>query len=179
MAGYYIRETLAGRAKPHVFSWFIWGLSTLLIAWGQYEAGAGWGASIAFLGAILCFLRAAFAIKRGVRTITRSDLTSLIVCLLAIAAWFILKTPLWSIAMLTIVDLVAFYPTVRKSWHDPYNEPVSNHFYVAALCVVALISIEDANVATLLYPLALFTSSMLYSIFLVYQRTRIMRQNKV
>ncbi|PHS72188.1 MAG: hypothetical protein COB22_05675 [Cycloclasticus sp.] len=40
----YIRSILKGEVKPHVFSWVIWGTTTLIVFFAQLAGGAGVGA---------------------------------------------------------------------------------------------------------------------------------------
>lgn len=40
----YIRSILAGVTKPHVFSWVIWGITTVIVFFAQLEAKGGIGA---------------------------------------------------------------------------------------------------------------------------------------
>jgi predicted small integral membrane protein len=40
----YIRSILAGRTKPHVFSWVIWGITTMIVFFAQLEVKSGMGA---------------------------------------------------------------------------------------------------------------------------------------
>lgn len=39
----YIRDTLKGKTKPHVYTWFVWGLVTLAAFALQMSAHAGGG----------------------------------------------------------------------------------------------------------------------------------------
>jgi predicted small integral membrane protein len=40
----YIRSILADRTKPHVFSWVIWGITTMIVFFAQLEVKSGMGA---------------------------------------------------------------------------------------------------------------------------------------
>ena len=40
----YIQSIQQGRTKPHVFSWFIWALGTVVVFLAQLAAGGGPGA---------------------------------------------------------------------------------------------------------------------------------------
>lgn len=40
----YVRSILKGRTRPHVFSWFIWGITTVIVFLAQLEADGGVGA---------------------------------------------------------------------------------------------------------------------------------------
>lgn len=40
----YVRSILQGQTKPHVFSWIIWGTTTLIVFLAQLEAHGGVGA---------------------------------------------------------------------------------------------------------------------------------------
>ncbi|HET9721679.1 MAG TPA: hypothetical protein VFP32_01465, partial [Candidatus Saccharimonadales bacterium] len=53
----YVRDVLKEKTKPHIYSWFIWGALSLLIAALQFKKGAGPGAYMTlFTGAISLFI---------------------------------------------------------------------------------------------------------------------------
>jgi len=61
----YFRDIAKRRTKPHIFSWFIWGLISIIAFFAQLAKGAGVGAWVVGITAITCFAVAATALTHG------------------------------------------------------------------------------------------------------------------
>ncbi len=66
------------------------------------------------------------ALKVGERQITRSDWFSLILGFMAIVLWVFTQSALWSMVLVTVIDVLGFFPTFRKSWKKPQQESLVN-----------------------------------------------------
>jgi hypothetical protein len=70
----YIGTILSGKTKPHVFSWVIWGTTTMIVFFAQLEAKGGVGAWPIGVSACLTLFIAFLAfVKRSDIKITYSD----------------------------------------------------------------------------------------------------------
>jgi len=70
----YIRSTIKGTSKPHVFSWVIWGTTTFVVFLAQLEDNGGAGAwPIGVSGGITIFIALLAYLKRADITITKTD----------------------------------------------------------------------------------------------------------
>src|SRR3989338_9631999 len=69
----YFREMFLGKTRPHVFSWFVWGLLTGIAFFAQIAKGGGAGAWVTGFSAIICFCIAVLAFFYGEKQITKSD----------------------------------------------------------------------------------------------------------
>ena len=49
----YIRSIKLGKTKPHVFSWIIWGITTVIASLAQFSDNAGVGAWPIFFSGII------------------------------------------------------------------------------------------------------------------------------
>jgi hypothetical protein len=151
----YIRDILKGRLRPHVFSWLIWGITTFVIFFAQLAAGGGIGAwAIGVSGSITLFIAGLAFARRGDITITRSDWLFFLAALSSLPLWFFTADPLWAVAVLTLVDLLGFGPTVRKVWDQPHSEsiPFFGLFLIRNLLVVG--ALESRSLSTVLFPAA-------------------------
>ena len=121
----YIALILRGQVKPHVFSWVIWGITTTIIFFAQLEAEGGVGAwPIGLSGFVTIFIAILAYIKRGDATISKLDWGFLIVALASLPLWYITNDPLWTVVILTTVDMIGFGPTFRKAYHRPLKKVV-------------------------------------------------------
>lgn len=167
----YVRGILAGRIKPHVFSWVIWALTTLVVFFAQLAAGGGIGAwPIGISGSITLGIAVLAWSKRADISITRTDWLFFIAALASLPLWFLTADPLWAVLVLTLVDLLGFGPTVRKIWYLPQTESPGffSLFLLRNLLVVA--ALEDYSVATVLFPAAIAATCLLLIMLLFYRR---------
>ncbi len=63
----YVRDTLAGKTTPHVYTWLIWGFVTLIAFGLQVGGGAGAGALVALTSGSLALFVAVlgFRVAKG------------------------------------------------------------------------------------------------------------------
>lgn len=150
----YILSTLKGRTKPHVFSWLVWGLATAITFIAQLTDQAGAGAWTTGFSAGCLLLIAGLAFFYGEKNITRSDWISFLATLFAIPLWMLTKDPTLSIIMITLIDSVAYYPTYRKSWGNPWEEMSFKYILTALKHGLSLMAMNNYSLVTILYPAA-------------------------
>lgn len=73
----YIRDIIKGKTKPHVYTWFLWGLVTSIAFALQISDRAGIGSLVTLAAAIVCFIIFFFGMRIGEKNITFSDKISL------------------------------------------------------------------------------------------------------
>lgn len=160
--------------RPHVFSWFIWGAGTFVVCIAQLSDGAGIGAWPIGVSGLLTIGVAVLALaKSSDSSIVRSDWFFLILALSALPLWFFTSTALSAVVVLTIVDLLGFGPSVRKSFERPHEEnaiffaitAVRNGFVVAAL--------ENYSLTTVLFPAAVGGACVLFVLLIGTRRAMI------
>jgi hypothetical protein len=157
--------------RPHVFSWFIWGAGTFVVCIAQLTDGAGIGAWPIGVSGLLTVGVAFLALVRSSdSSIVRSDWVFLMLALSALPLWFFTSTALSAVIVLTIVDLLGFGPSVRKSFERPHEENASffaitifrNGFVIAAL--------ENYSLTTVLFPAAVGGACVLFVLLISIRR---------
>ncbi|MFH1159283.1 MAG: hypothetical protein V1721_10475 [Pseudomonadota bacterium] len=166
----YLRTILSGKTKPHAFSWFVWALLMAIAFFAQDTGGAGPGAWATGLSAIVAFIIVAFALFKGEKQITRSDWITFIGALSAIPVWYATKDPLYAVILITVIDALGFYPTYRKSWNKPQEEPPLPWTLGAFKYVVALFALEKFNWTTALYPASLVLMNGVFAVMIVWRK---------
>lgn len=151
---YYI-GIFRGSVKPHLFTWALWFLMSSIIFTAQYVEGAGAGSWMTGMNALVCLVVALLSLRQGVKYITRSDIVLLVAALLAIPLWLTTHTPLWSVIILCVIDVIAFMPTIRKSWFAPRTESILTYIGGVISCSLALVALEHINLVTVLFPFCL------------------------
>ena len=167
----YIRSIHFGKTKPHVFSWVIWGLGTLIVFFAQLAGQGGLGAwPIGVSGVITSYIALLAYLKRADTQITRTDWLFFIAALSALPFWFFTSNPLWAVVTLTIVDVMGFGPTVRKAYRHPYEESVGFFALSVARNLLVILALEHYSLTTALFPAVVGVACLLLVCMLLYRR---------
>jgi hypothetical protein len=167
----YIKAIRAGKVKPHFFSWLIWSLTTCIVFFAQLAAEGGAGAWPTGVSGTITVYVAWLALKlRSDLSATRLDWMFLIMSLLSLPAWFFTTDPLWSVVILTLVDVLGFGPTVRKAWRHPYEESGVFYLLFAVRSVFSIIALESRTLTTMLFPAAMMVGGVLLCLLLAWRR---------
>ncbi len=170
----YVFGIRSGTMKPHFFSWVIWTISTSVVFFAQLAAdgGAGaWSTGVsATLTAYVTWL--AWSLHRDI-SITRLDWVFLWAALASLPLWYITADPLWSVVILTTIDVLGFGPTLRKLYHYPYEESVFFYWLFAFRSALSIVALESYSLTTLLFPAAMVVSCGLTCLMLVWRRRQV------
>ncbi len=167
----YIRSILSGKTRPHVFSWFIWGITTVIVFFAQLEAKGGIGAwPIGISGAITVGVAVLAFYKRADISITRTDWLFFSVALASLPFWYLTSDPLWTVVLLTVIDLLGFGPTIRKAYAFPHQE--SQLFFLSFMLrnIFAILALEHYSVTTVLFPLSIAMACTVLLMLVAYRR---------
>lgn len=176
LVGYipYLRDIVKGKTKPHIYSWFLWSFVTLIAFALQVSGGAGSGAFVTLAAAIMCIavIVLGFIYKAKVE-IVKMDTVFLVLAFIALGLWLIAKQPVLSAILTTLVDLLGFAPTVRKSWNKPYSETLSFYYLNSFRFGLAIISLQKYTFVTASYPIAWLAANSLFALMLNIRRRQI------
>jgi len=172
----YFRGIFLNTIKPHIFSWFAWGLLEAIAFFAQISKGAGAGAWVTGLTALICFTVAGLSIVKGEKQITRSDWLSFAGALLGIIAWQTTKNPLTAVILVSLVDAVAFIPTFKKAFNKPQQESVFTFSSSIIKLTISLFALESYSLTTWLYPATIVLTNTLFVTMLLFRRRA---QNKI
>ncbi|MES9948828.1 MAG: hypothetical protein ABW118_07705 [Candidatus Thiodiazotropha sp.] len=169
----YISSILAGRTKPHVFSWVIWGSTTFIVFLAQLEDGGGAGAwPIGISGLITLYIAFLAYRKKSDITITNMDWAFFTTAMASIPIWYFTSDPTWAVILLTTIDVIGFGPTIRKAFAHPYDEDLKFFALFALRNLLVVMALERYTIATVLFP-AVIASVCLAFIFMIVYRRRI------
>lgn len=167
----YIRAIRGGSAKPHVFSWVIWGLTTVVVFFAQLAGGAGIGAwSIGLSGVITSYVAYLAWRKRTDVAVTSADWTFFVLALSALPLWFVTSDPLWAVVVLTCVDMLGFGPTIRRAYTNPHEEHAGFYLLFVVRNALVILALEQISVTTVLFPAAVGLGCLGVVLLLLYRR---------
>jgi hypothetical protein len=171
----YVRDTIIGKTKPHVFSWFLWSLVWFVTFGLQWSKGAEAGSYANFAIGLICFVVFILSFKNGIKNIKTVDVISLILAILAIILWLGINQPVWSIILLIITDIFSSLPTYIKSWSKPQEETLLTWIFNAIRQTIVLLSISKLNFVTVAFPLYVLINNTLFFTLLIVRRKRVLR----
>ena len=170
----YLRDIVKGKTKPHVYSWFLWSFVTLIAFALQLSGGAGTGAFVTLAAAVMCIAVIVLGfIHNSQVKIVWIDTLFLILAVVALLLWLVAKQPVLSAILTTLIDLLGFAPTVRKSWNNPHSETLSFYWLNTFRFGLALIALQNYSIITALYPITWLTANGLFALMLVLRRKQV------
>ncbi len=172
VAGYvpYIRDIIRGKTHPHIYSWLLWGLLTVVIFGIQITHHAGFGGLVTIVAGIMCLMVIFFGLKHGKRDITFSDNVVLVLTLICMVLWLVAKQPLTAILLACATDLLAFLPTVRKSWNKPFSETLSLYQLNTLRFAIALLALDQFTFINAVWPAMWAIANGLFAVMLITRR---------
>ncbi|GAB5459133.1 MAG: hypothetical protein Hens3KO_21630 [Henriciella sp.] len=167
----YIRSISAGQTKPHVFSWLIWGVGTVIVFIAQLLDGGGYGAWVIGVsgGITLCIAALAWS-KAGDTSIVRMDWVFLILAMSALPLWVVTSSALSAVIVLTLVDLLGFGPSVRKAYDQPEDENATFFFLGAVRNAFVVLALQNYSWTTVLFPAAVGAACLLFVALILIRR---------
>jgi hypothetical protein len=168
-AGYF-RSMITKHTKPHMFSWFVWGVVNGIVFVGQFSHGGGAGSWATGMTSLMCIGIAAFAAFKGERNITKGDWAALIASIATILLWLVTKDPLASVILATIINMVGLFPTWRKSYYRPYEENLFTWSVISLRSMISLAALEHYSLVTTFFPLAIMLTNSATAGILILRR---------
>lgn len=167
----YLWDMWKGRVQPHPYTWLVWALVSGTVLFGQLAKGAGVGALPTAVSEFFTLAIFLFSLKFGFRGITKTDTIFLLCALLGIGLWFMTKDPTLSVVIAVCIDLVAFVPTLRKTWAQPKTETPILYSSNVLRHILALFALEAYNVATALHSISMIATNTLM-VMIIFVRKR-------
>ena len=177
----YIRDIFRGNTKPHTYTWLIWAIVTTIVFLGQWVSGGGPGSWATGVAAVVTIFTLILSLKGryGTKDITNSDKVCLVLAIISILPWLLVKSVLWSVILATFIDLIAFFPTMRKTWHAPHSESLGSMYVDAIKHSLSISSMRTYSFINVIYPAAvLLTKFTIIGEILYLRRFRKTKQAK-
>jgi hypothetical protein len=100
------------------------------------------------------------------------DTITLLAALTAIFVWVGLNNPLWSVILGISIDLIGYWPTVRKAYAEPWSESSFAWILWTLAPLFSLLALDTYNLLTTAYYGPIFiVNALSVAMFLVRRRT--------
>ncbi|MGI8419154.1 MAG: hypothetical protein ACR2LN_00760 [Candidatus Levyibacteriota bacterium] len=174
----YIKDIISNKTKPHSISWVIWCVLGVVTYIGQISANAGPGAWVTGITTLICMVIATIGLTKNQVEIDTMDWLSLTGAIIVLLFWFVIKNPLLSIILATVINSVGFIPTFRKSYNNPFDETLSTYVLGGLKFVLALYALSSFTLVNILFPLSVITLSWSFVAVVIIRRAQI-NENKI
>ncbi len=174
--GIYLVSIFQGKTKPHLFTWLVWTIISGIGYAAQVHDNAGPGAWVMGLTCLCSAYTAILCLKYGEKTFTRGDKIALCSSLFAILPWMMTEDPLGSVILISIIDVVAFYPTIRKSWMKPDEENLTSYNLASGKLIISVFAMTNLTVTTALYPVAIVFINTVFVVMCLVRRKKLQPQ---
>ncbi len=171
----YIREIWAGTTRPHLYTWLVWTLTFGIAGAGVIQGGSLLVGAGIVGGALIMTYITWLSLWNGTTDITMSDRIALAAALIACGLWIFFDNPVAAILFATGIDLVGYFPTMRKSWHAPEDESVTAWTGYVVSYTLAIAGLRTYNFFTLTYLLMTALASLVLLIEILV-RKRILKK---
>lgn len=169
---YYLRSIFRGHTKPHMYTWLIWSILCTIGFFAQLTEDQGPGVWALGITSVFSWLNMFLCFKYGEKHITTSDKIALAGSLTAIIPWLMTKDPLGSVIMISIIDVVGFYPTIRKSWTKPHEENLTAYYFANIKMLLSVCALTKFNLTTVLYPLTIVVANTAFLVMCHWKRRK-------
>lgn len=166
----YLWDILKKRVRPHPYTWLVWSIVSCIIFFGQIAKGAGIGALPTAASEIFTIIIFILSLKYGFRGITKTDTVFLVAALGGLVPWVLTKDPTMSVVIAVSIDLIAFVPTIRKTWAHPATETPILYGSNVLRHVLALFSLQTYNIATTLHSIAMITTNTIMTAIILLRK---------
>ncbi len=168
----YFRDIFRRKTTPHAYTWLIWSLTQGTALVGLWYGDGGWAVIPMLAGTILVFLTFLLSLRFGSKSITRFDTIILIAALGAIIVWWQLHNPWLSVLMVTMIDVIGYVPSFRKTYREPWSETVVSWLIFAVTNLFSIAALSSYNFYTLTYLVAITVANVvLLAISILRRRT--------
>jgi hypothetical protein len=167
----YLRDAFRKRVRPHPYTWLVWTIVSGITFFGQLQKGAGIGALPAGVAEIFTIGIFLFSLQYGFKYVTRTDKYFLAAALLGLIPWIVSDDPTISVVVAVSIDLIAFVPTIRKTWRNPGTETPVLYGANVTRHVLTLFSLQAYNVATTLHSIAMIIMNTLMTSIILFRKT--------
>lgn len=151
----YLRQCWTGAAQPHPLSWGIWAVLGVIGTAATVAAGAGPTALVVAASAGLQLATFVVALRRSPLQVTARELWPLVPAVAGCVVWIAARQPLAAALGVVVADACGLWPTLTKTWRDPSSEPALLWLGGAIAFAVGCVAVEDADLASLIYPVFL------------------------
>ncbi len=164
----YLLDVVKGRVKPHPYTWFVWTIVSCVVFFGQVHEGGGIASIATAASEIFTILIFLFSLKYGFKNPPLIDKYFLALAMIGLIPWLITSDPTISVITVVAIDLVAFVPTLRKTYCHPKSETAILFTTNVLRHGLILITLSAYNISTMLHSISMIITNTIMVIFILF-----------
>jgi hypothetical protein len=175
LAGYvpYAVDIIHGRVQPARSARLMFALLLIITLLQQRDLHSGLVLFMTVGEAVGSLAILGMAIKNGIGGLGKIDVACYILLILDLTIWLTTNHALLALHLSILADLIAFTPTLVKTWREPYSEtPI---FYITGIIAGPLNVVAAGHYAysIILFPLYIGLANITEIILIVIRRSKI------
>lgn len=172
VVGYFVYFWMIAKnkIKPHAITYLVWTIIVGLNFFIQLLSGVGKGSvllGINFAGCLLVFIIC--FIKKHV-VYDKWDWICFALAIFAVILWLLTKTPIYSVVLSCIIDLLAILPSFRKAFTKPREDSALSFFISGLEYLLSFPAYQALSFVILLYPVFVIIIDFTYTGFMLVRR---------
>jgi hypothetical protein len=168
-----IHAIVKGDFRPQRMTRFLIFVISLLFVGTLYAQGDHNGIYIALAQLIGSFIILILCIKKGIGGSSKFDFLILFLALLSLIVWKTTDNPTLGLCMSIVTDLIAFTPTLIKTWQLPYTEEWKFYLSDVIAASLSILSITAYSLQNLVFPIYILLINTMSVILILYRRKHI------
>ncbi len=169
----YLWDIIKKRVQPHPYTWLVWTIVSGITFFGGLAKGAGIGALPTGSAEIFTLIIFLFSLQYGFKQIVKTDTYFLVIALLGLIPWALTKDPTISVIIVVSIDVVAFIPTLRKTWRRPKTETPVLYSMNVLRHILTLFSLQAYNIATMLHSIAMIILNSAMTTMILFRKKNV------
>lgn len=141
-----------GEFRPQRMTRFLIFLISLLFVgtlFAQNDRNGIFIAGAQLIGSLIIFI---LSLKRGIGGKSTMDIVVFIMTILSLSIWQTTNNPVLGLALSIVTDIVAFSPTLIKTWNLPHTEEWKFYMSDVVASTFSIFSIHNYNYKNLVFP---------------------------
>lgn len=167
----YFWAMYTGKAKPHAFTWFVWGTLSAIGLGAVWVSGGGSGTWVIAVNMICSYIIAGIGLWQRHVQYDKHDWLALGGAFLAMLLWWVTENALYAVVLISLSDVVGLIPSLRKAYRLPFEENAMTFILGFFYYILSLFALESFSLTTSLYYFTIMVSDLaIISIILLRRR---------
>ncbi len=175
--GVYLWMIIKNKIKPHGITYLIWSIIVGLNFTIQVISGVGKGAALLGINFAGCTLVFIFCYLKKHIAYDRIDWVCFFLAIFAVILWLLTKTPIYSVILSCIIDILAILPSFRKTFNKPYEDSALLFFISGLEYLMSFPSYQIISFIVILYPAFVISADFSYAGFMFVRRVQTKKLN--
>lgn len=171
--GIYFWLIFKNKIKPHAITYLVWSIIVGLNFFIQILSGVGKGSAllgINFIGCIFVFI---LCFSKKLIIYDRLDWICFFLAIFAVVLWLATKTPIYSVILSCVIDLLAILPSFRKSFTKPWEDSALLFFISGFEYLLSFPAYQTMSFVILLYPVFVIMVDFSYTGLMIARRLQL------